>query len=377
VSPPRESRPGGYTETASQTHPRHTNQVGFESSVRSRQDGYIAPTPEDRADDLIATALAIRELPASVISATDIGVYAIEAAVNNWQVGPLCKRDRGTGRILHPYGKDPVGRLVPHGVLDFTSDVDTVSKWWSQGPWNIGVRVPASMFVLDVDGPDRRPHPGKGLQALAALEDSYGPLPTTFTQITGSGGLHLFFRRPPGKFSKTRLPAGLEYKDHGGYIVLAPSRHPDTGERYVRCDHPVAAPPAWLIDLLLPEKTAHRITPTRPRSPLHGRPSGFFSGSIADNYCQSTTWPEILMPHGWSCLSPNPDADGAKWLHPTATSSCSATIKNGCLFVYSPNTPFKVTESGNVNGYTKFRAFAVLNHDGDMSVAAHALMAVI
>jgi hypothetical protein len=47
------------------------------------------------------------------------------------------------------------------------------------------------------------------------------------------------------------------------------------------------------------------------------------------------------------------------------------------LFVYSPNTPFKVTESGNVNGYTKFRAFAVLNHDGDMSVAAHALMAVI
>jgi hypothetical protein len=326
--------------------------------------------------NLAAEALAIREFPATVISATDIGVYAIEAAVNNWQVGPLCKRDRGTGRILHPYGKDPVGRLVPHGVLDFTSDVDTVIKWWSHTPWNIGVRVPESMFVLDVDGPDRQPHPGKGLQALAELEDRYGPLPTTFTQITGSGGLHLFFRRPPGKLSKTRLPAGLEYKDRGGYIVLAPSRHPDTGERYVRCDHPVAAPPAWLIDLLLPEKTAHRITPTRPRSPLHGQHSDLFSGSIADQYSRTASWSEILAPHGWSYIGNDPDGDGARWLHPTHTSSCSATIRNGCLFVYSSNTPFQVTEAGNAKGYTKFRAYAVLNHGGDMSAAARALMAV-
>jgi len=330
----------------------------------------------ERCTHLTAEAIAIEALRATVIDATDIGAYAIEAAANNWEVGPLCKRDRDTGRILHPYGKDPLGRLVPHGVNDFTSDVATVINWWSQGPWNIGVRVPESMFVLDVDGPDRHPHPGKGLQALAELEDRYGPLPPTFTQITGSGGLHLFFRRPPGKFSKTHLPAGLEYKDHGGYIVLAPSRHPDTGERYVRCDHPVAAPPPWLTDLLLAEKNRHRITPTRRRSQLHGHLSGFFSGSIADNYCKSTTWAEILMPHAWSCLSPNPDADGAKWLHPTATSSCSATIKHGCLFVYSPNTPFQVTESGTANGYTKFRAFAVLNHGGDMSAAARALRAV-
>jgi hypothetical protein len=83
------------------------------------------------------------------------------------------------------------------------------------------------------------------------------------------------------------------------------------------------------------------------------------------------------MPHGWECLSPNPDGDGAKWLHPTATSACSATIRNNCLFVYSPNTPFAVTESRDPKGYTKFRAHAVLNHDGDMSAAARALMAVI
>ena len=70
---------------------------------------------------------------------------AVEYAAHHWQVGPLCKRDPDNPRrILHPYGKDPVGRLVPHGVLDFTDDVDTVLRWWTRRPWNIGVRVPES-----------------------------------------------------------------------------------------------------------------------------------------------------------------------------------------------------------------------------------------
>lgn len=293
--------------------------------------------------------------------------YAVEYARHHWQVGPLCKRDKNNPRIiLHRYGKDPVGRLIPHGVLDFTDDIDTVTRWWSRDPWNIGVRVPASMFVLDVDGPDRHPHPGKGLQGLAEMEDRYGPLPPTFTQITGSGGLHLFFRRPPGKLSKSRLPAGLEYKDHGGYVVVAPSIHPDSGQRYVRCDHPVAPPPPWLVDLIVERP---RIAP--PRKPF--RPQQFFGPSIADTYCTSVSWADVLAPHGWRCIGADPDGDGARWLHPTATSSCSATVRHGLLFVYSPNTPFDVTEALNPKGYTKFRAYAVLNHSADMKAAARAL----
>jgi hypothetical protein len=120
------------------------------------------------AELLTAEAIAIRDLGATVISSTDIGAHAIEYAVNNWAVGPLCKRDRKTGKIVARHGKDPVGYLVPHGVLDFTSDVDTVIRWFSQGPWNIGTRVPESMFVLDADD----------LDALAALEAEHGKRPT-------------------------------------------------------------------------------------------------------------------------------------------------------------------------------------------------------
>jgi hypothetical protein len=289
--------------------------------------------------------------------------HAVEYARHHWQVGPV----RGRNQF---HGKDPTTGLTPHGVLDFTDDIDTVIRWWSRTPWNIGARVPESMFVLDVDGPDRRPHPGRGLQALAELEESYAPLPATFTQITGSGGLHLFFRRPPGKLSKVRLPTGLEYKDHGGYVVVAPSIHPDSGQRYVRCDHPVAAPPPWLVDLIV-----ERPRVAAPRAPQSAR---WFSygPSIADTYCASVSWAEILAPHGWRCIGGDPAGDGGRWLHPTATSSCSATIRNGCLFVYSPNTPFDVTEASNPKGYTKFRAYAVLEHCGDLKGAARALRGV-
>jgi hypothetical protein len=77
-----------------------------------------------------------------------------------------------------------------------------------------------------------------------------------------------------------------------------------------------------------------------------------------------------------SCLDADPDGDGARWVHPTATAKWSATIRHGLLFAYSTNTPFAVTEAGNAKGYTKFRAHAVLNHDGDLSAAARALKGV-
>lgn len=107
---------------------------------------------------------------------------------------------------------------------------------------------------------------------------------------------------------------------------------------------------------------------------MGGRPEAGNTGdSIADGYSANTTWAEVLQPHGWECLDVDPDADGARWRHPTATAPYSATIKFGKLFCFSPNTPFDVTESGNAHGYTKFRAYAVLGHGGDLSAAAHRL----
>ena len=288
----------------------------------------------------------------------DRGAHAIELAARNWAVLPLD-------------GKIPFKGT--RGVLDATTDVTIVAELWGvryRGA-NIGARVPIAMFVIDVD-----PRNG-GLESLAALEEKVGPFPTTMRTISGrrDGGCHYFFRRPPGKLSGAKLGPGIDLKSNTGYTVHAPSIHPDTGLAYERIDAPIAAPPPGLVDLVVVPVPA----PAPPRGVISptNKTATFTASSIADAFSTSATWAEILLPHGWSCVNTDPDADGAIWLHPKHTSSCSATIRNGCLFVWSTSTVFDVSEPGSPKGYTRFRAYAVLNNDGDLSAAARALRGVV
>lgn len=300
-------------------------------------------------------AAALSMLPgAELLSSTDIGVYALELAVAGWAVFPL-------------RGKIPAIR-GGRGVLDATTDVDQVVRWWSgehRGA-NIGARVPGQLFVVDVDPRNA------GLQALEQLTADHGPLPATRTALSGrgDGGRHLYFRHPGGRLSSSRLGAGIDVKTSAGYCVVPPSLHPATHRPYQWVDGPFAAPPSWLVDLVTTPAPAP--APTVPLAPRAVNLSTL-GGSIADEYSAATSWADILGPHAWRCLSADPDANGARWRHPAATSAVSATVRHGVLFVYSPNTPFPVTEAGDVHGITRFRAYAVLNHGGDMSAAARAL----
>ncbi|WP_082279554.1 bifunctional DNA primase/polymerase [Mycobacterium colombiense] len=308
----------------------------------------------------------------------DLLAEAVELAEHGWQIFPLSGKVPAIpgahfrfisiqfgpcieGIEYHPnprWGcKGECGRLG-HGLYDATDDVHTVTEWWS-GAYrgcNIGARVPEAMLVIDID-----PRHG-GDQSWADLEERYGSFPDSMMVLSGrgDGGHHRFVRRPLGRLTSARLGPGIDLKTSTGYTVMPPSIHPDTGDRYVLVDGEIPAPAGWFIPLV--------TAPPALRS--HEYRSG---GGPADAFESSKTWEDVLAPHGWNCLDPDPDADGARWLHPDATSSCSATIRHGCLFVYSTNTPFEVTESGRPNGYTKFRAHAVLNHGGDLSAAARAL----
>lgn len=279
---------------------------------------------------------------------------ALEYAAHNWAVFPL------RGKV--PAIPNPPG----HGVLDATTHPGQITEWWHcyRGA-NIGVRVPRSMVVLDLD-----PRNG-GLESLAALQHRYGPLPDTLTTLSGrgDGGWHRFYRRPPGKLSAVNLGSGIDIKTSTGYVVSAPSIHPDTGKPYTRIDLPVATPPHWLITLLLPRPPVLRRSTHRRTPRING------SASIADAYSATVSWADVLEPHGWfrSDDYHDGDEDGSVWLHPKHTSKCSATVRNGCLFVWSTSTVFTVSEPGNPKGYTKFRAYALLNHNGDLSAAARSL----
>lgn len=290
--------------------------------------------------------------PKTSVDADNIGSHAIKYGMRGWAVFPL-------------RGKIPAIR-GGRGVLDATTDTTTIAEWWGgrYAGCNIGIRPPENVFVLDID-----PQHG-GHITIDALEAEHGALPETLTTWTGrgDGSRHLYFRRPAGKLTSTRLP-GVDIKDHRGYVVAAPSIHPDTGRAYIRADAPVTLPPPWLVELIGPAPAPWLPRSPRRLFPIHTGPS------IADEFSARASWSDILGPHGWRCLGGDPDADGTRWLHPNATSASSATVRHGCLFVYSPNTPFDITESNDPTGYTKFRAFAVLDHQGDMKAAARRLRA--
>ena len=119
----------------------------------------------------------------------------------------------------------PVGRnktpLTPHGFKDATTDLDQVRAWWESAPKaRIGVPTgkASGWTVLDVD-----PRHG-GDETLRELELRLGELPPTPCQTTPSGGVHYIF-----EYSATvrtgagRLGPGLDVRNDGAYILVAPS----------------------------------------------------------------------------------------------------------------------------------------------------------
>ena len=179
----------------------------------------------------------VAELPD--VLTTELAMAALRYAARGWPVLPLV-----------PKSKEPLARLVAHGVKDATADPRTVHAWWEMEPTaNIGIAVPTGLFVLDVD-----PRAG-GNESLAELERKHGPLPATIECLTGGGGRHLYFRVPHGLRLRGKLGPGLDVKANGSYVVAPPSLHP-SGGAYVWevSGHPADVEPApapmWLLDLL-------------------------------------------------------------------------------------------------------------------------------
>jgi Bifunctional DNA primase/polymerase, N-terminal len=323
-------------------------------------------------DDLTAFAAAKVVFHAGRVTPGLLLAYAIEYAINGWPVFPL----RGKApAIPNPHPRGSVERREchgecgqhGHGLYDATLDLGAVCQWWGVDHVgaNIGIRPPAGVFVLDND-PKTLGH----TRAAGLLLAEHGPPPVTLTHRTGrgNGGRHRFYRRPPGKLTSKLLGPGFDIKDASGYVVAPPSIHPDTGWRYVEEVRADVGDPGWLTDLIVAAPTV-RPAPPRAAPSRFARPARF-GASIADTFTDSTSWLEILGPHGWTCLDTDPDADGAVWLHPAATSECSATVTHGCLFVWSTSTVFEPSTAGDPHGYTRFRAYAELSHDGDMKAAA-------
>jgi len=137
--------------------------------------------------------------------------HALEYASRGWRVFPV-------------NGKIPI---TPHGVLDATMDLVTVTGMWTSTPRaGIGLAT-GSLVVLDIDPKN------DGDESLFQMEKKYGKLPDTLRSITGSGGTHYFFLPTKEVRNGTNILgySGIDIRGTGGYVVLPPSPH-ESGRNY-------------------------------------------------------------------------------------------------------------------------------------------------
>jgi hypothetical protein len=115
--------------------------------------------------------------------------------------------------------------LTKHGFLNASRDPIVVQEWWHRWPnANVGLATGA---VSGFDALDIDPRHG-GDESLADLQVEHGPLPVTIRAITGGGGNHVLFRHRSGMSnSRGELPVGIDVRGDGGYILAAPSTHPN------------------------------------------------------------------------------------------------------------------------------------------------------
>lgn len=206
--------------------------------------------------------------------------HALHYAAKGWHVLPVHSIREGAcscGREDCPSpGKHPRTR---RGVHDATTDTTVIESWWNTWPdANVAIATGSvsGVWSLDLDT--------GGEDTLNDLEEQHGKRPDTPEQHTGGGGLHILFTIAglPKIPNKVRCGHGLDVRGDGGYIVAAPSNHASGGtyewDALLGCDHPVADPPRWILELIGAVQTNGRAKkikpPIDPTEILSGVPAG-------------------------------------------------------------------------------------------------------
>lgn len=217
-----------------------------------------------------------------------------------------------------------------------------------------------------------------------------------------SGGLHFLYRiqseagAPPvqGNTKLARRPGEvpgtvdvlIETRGEGGYLVTAPSggrTHP-TGKAWTL----LAGGPSTCPVLTVEERDAlHIAASTFDAMPVRDElPTERSGASVApstnnaedgqrpgDDYNARATWDDILTPHGWQRVKKI--GPGWGWVRPgkqprDGISATTGTATDGVdrLYVFTTSTEFDTERP-----YSKFSAYALLEHHGDHAAAASAL----
>ncbi|MGW5852131.1 phage/plasmid primase, P4 family [Streptomyces sp. NPDC055254] len=310
---------------------------------------------------------------------------------------------------------------------------EEVRAWFANGHPGVGVvcgGVSGGMELLELEG--RAVEEGVLAQLVDILANSgmaelWQRLATGWLERSPSGGLHFHYRVAGGAPGNTKLASRLardeelteqerdllvrhprkkilrgliETRGEGGFVVTAPSHGTvhATGRPYellaggpgsmptvTAAEHQALHAVCRMLDTVPSEEPTDHAT-DRPEAvaPVDEAAAFLFGGDRAvapaggetgltpgDDFEQRTPWADILTPHGWRSLFQSggtsywqrPGKDGRE---PSATTG--HRMDRDRLYVFTTSTEFVAERP-----YTKFGAYALLNHGGDHSAAASAL----
>ena len=249
-----------------------------------------------------------------------------------------------------------------------------ILSWTDRKRWGIVCgKVSGNLEVIDFDEKVREGIferwksllPAEGLELLKTL-----PLSKTI-----NNGYHVLYRSM-GIEGNTPLARGLnekgdtkaliETRGEGGFIVEPPT------EGYTPLNGSLKHIPEITSEqrrmLLDTARVLNEIVAVQkvfnPTSQPHG------GNRPGDDYNARATWDEILVPHGWKVGLQY--GDKKYWKRPNKVDVGISATENyngyGLLHVFSTSTPFEPDRS-----YTKFSAYAILNHNSDFKSAAKEL----
>ena len=266
--------------------------------------------------------------------------------------------------------------------------VDWFGKGSQQGVGAICGAVSGNLEMLELEGRAVAAQihiQAKEMAENSGLGDIWQKIQDGYCEVTPSGGIHWLYRIKdglvPGNQKLARRPGEnggvdvlCETRGEGGFVILAPSGgtcHP-SGESWKILSGSIATIPTITFaerealfsifkcfdEMPKIENIAQEVKSREVNLALPG-----------DDYNSKVTWDQILTPLGWSKVYTKGEATA--WRRPGKNEVISATTNfNGKdnLYVFTTSTIFESEHS-----YSKFAAYATLEHSGNFKAAASAL----
>jgi hypothetical protein len=193
---------------------------------------------------------------------------ALKYAARGWPVLWLSRDKRPLANC--PACKDPTpehiqacGCLVCHGPYAASTEPERIAAMRACSPRGLlalATGAASGLVVVDID-------PAHGGRLIPDL------MPQTAHVITGSDGLHLYYRHPgvPIPSTQSRVAPGVDVRGDPGYAVLPPGIHPRTKRPYRwGAGHPVEMPPALVTACQPAPVTVPTFKLTGPIRPTGG-----------------------------------------------------------------------------------------------------------